>query len=251
MADVDPVRATVADLATRPGRTAAVVLDDLRPAMGRARLHRRLQVATMNVAAATLVVVGGLSLRSPTEAQQVQIADETAGPEAVQPVPETTAAPSGTTAVPPTTVGPTTVVAVPETTAVVPIIEGVPAPDRAPDPTTPSQSDPVPEPASVPAATPPPAVPPTSPSAVPPPPASASTVVIEVSGAGTITVEYTPTAITGVEVATIGGFTHEIEDRTVHEVKVEFEGGGPKIEVEIHLEDGEVTYQIDGDESGG
>lgn len=250
MADVDPVRATVADLATRPERTAAVVLDDLRPAMGRARLHRRLQVATMTVAAATLVVVGGLSLRSPTEAQQVQIADETAGPEAVQPVPETTAALSGTTVVPPTTVGPTTVVAVPETTAVVPTAEGVPAPDRAPDPTTPSPSGPAPEPTLVPAAR-SPAVPPTSPPAVPPPPASASTVVIEVSGAGTITVEYTPTAITGVEVATIGGFTHEIEDRTVHEVKVEFEGGGPKIEVEIHLEDGEVTYQIDGDESGG
>ena len=249
MADVDPVGDAVADLATRPERTAAVVLDDLRPAMGRARLHRRLQVATMTVAAATLVVGGGLSLRSPTEAQQVQIADESAGPEVVRPFPETTVAPSGTTVVPPTTVGPTTVLAVPETTAAAPTIEGVPAPDGAPDPTTPSPSGPVAEPKWVPATS-PPARPPTSPPAVPPPPASASTVVIEVSGAGTITVEYTSTAITGVEVATIGGSTYEIEDRTVHEVKVEFEGGGPKIDVEIHLEDGEITYQIGGDESG-
>ena len=73
--------------------------------------------------------------------------------------------------------------------------------------------------------------------------------VIPVAGAGSISVEYAPTTITEVAVTTTGGYTYEIEDRTVHEVKVAFEGGGLEIEVEMHLEDGEITHQIDGDES--
>jgi cytoskeletal protein RodZ len=246
----DPVRDAISDLATRSARPAGAVLEDLRPAMGRARLHRRLHLASMTAAAAALIVVGGISLRSPTEAQQVQIADETSGPEEILPVPETSELTSRTTVTPPTTVAPTTTVEPTATSVVVPTTEAAPAPSADPDPTIPAWPSPMPVSTTVPAVATPPAPPSTSPPAVPPPSGSSQTVVIQVPGAGTITVRHTPTAITQVDVTTTGGYTHEIEDRTVHEVKVEFEGGGPKIEVEVHLEDGEITYQIDGDGSG-
>lgn len=246
---VDPVRNALTGLASGPGRPAGAVLEDLRPAMGRARLHRRVHVASMTAAAAALVVVGGISLRAPTEAQQVQIADETSGPDETLPAFEVTGVTSSTTLAPSTTVTPTTIASA-ETSVVSPTSDVVAAPDADPEPATPALPDPAPEPTAVPAATTPPVVPPTSASAPPPPPpGSSQTLVISVSGAGTISVGYTPTTITDVDVSTTGGYTYEIEDRTVHEVKVEFEGGGPKIEVEVHLEDGEITYQIDGDES--
>lgn len=247
----DPVRDALSELATGSARPAGAVLEDLRPAMGRARLHRRLHVASMTAAAAALIVLGGISLRAPTEAQEVQIADETSGPEEIVPVPETTELTSRTTVTSPTTVAPTTTVEPTATSVVVPTTGAAPAPGAVPDPTIPAWPSPAPTAPSVsstvPAVATPPALPSTSPPAVPPPSGSSQTVVIQVPGAGTITVRHTPTAITQVEVTTTGGYTHEIEDRTVHEVKVEFEGGGPKIEVEVHLEDGEITYQIDGD----
>lgn len=71
--------------------------------------------------------------------------------------------------------------------------------------------------------------------------------MIQVPNAGTITVGHTDTTIIEVEVTTVPGSSYEIEDRTVHEVTVNFEGNR-KVEVEIHLEDGELTYQIDGDD---
>ncbi len=250
----DPVHDALSDLATRSARPAGAVLEDLRPAMGRARLRRRLQGASMTAVAAALIVVGGISLRSPTEAQQVQIADETSGPEEIRPVPETSELTSRTTVTPPTTVAPTTTVESAATSVAAPTTEAAPAPAADPDPTIPAWPSPAPTAPTAPTAGPavatPPDPPSTSPPAVPPPSGSSQTVVIQVPGAGTITVRYTPTAITQVEVTTTGGYTHDIEDRTVHEVKVEFEGGGPKIEVEVHLEDGEITYQIDGDGSG-
>lgn len=250
MADLDPadpVRDALSDLASRPGRPAGAVLEDLRPAMGRARLHRRVHVASMSAAAAVLVVVGGLSLRTPTEAQQVQIAGETSGTEEILPAPERADVTSTTTVVPSTTVSPTTVAST-EPTVASPTTTAASAPAGASETATPPPPGPAPEPTSVPAVTAPPAVPTTIPTTTPPS-GSSQTLSIPVPGAGTITVTYTPTTITDVEVTTTGGYTYEIEDRTVHEVKVEFEGGGPKIEVEVHLEDGVITYQIDGDES--
>ena len=248
---VDPVRDAFSDLAPRSARPANAVLEDLRPAMGRARLHRRLHVASMTAAAAALIVVGGISLRSPTEAQQVQVGDETSGPEEIPHVAETSEVTSLPTVPPPTTVAPTTTVEPTATSVVAPTTEAAPAPGADPDPTIPARPPPPPVSTTTPAVMTPPSPPSTSPPAVPPPSGSFQTVVIQVPGAGTITVRHTPAAITQVEVTTTGGYTYGIEDRTVHEVKVEFQGGGPKIEVEVHLEDGEIMYQIDGDGSGG
>lgn len=226
---VDPVRDALSDLAARPGRPAGAVLDDLRPAMGRARLSRRLHVASMTAVAAGLVAVAGLTLRTPDAPQPVRVADETPGIEEILPGPvpdptETAGLPSSTTvtsstAPPLTTVPPIEATVAPSATTLVPSL----APAADPDP-TPSSPGPAPQPTSVPAPTTPPSGPATSQPAAPPPPASPSTVVIEVPGAGIITVEHTPTTITDIAVTTTGGSTYEIEDRTVHEAKVEFAG---------------------------
>ena len=152
----DPVRDALSGLAFAPDRAAGAVLEELRPSMGRARLHRRLQVVSMTAAAAALVVVGGLSLRTPTEAQQVQIANETSGPDEPLPAAEVTDVTSSTTLAPSTTAAPTTTVVSAETSVVGPTSDVVPAPDADPEPATPPPPDPAPQPTSVPAITTPP-----------------------------------------------------------------------------------------------
>ena len=240
----DLVRQALSGLAAGPDRPADAVLEDLRPALGRARLHHRIGAVAMSAAAVALVVIGSVAVLSPTDARPVEVGGETSDPVEVRPIPTPGERVSNTTVAPPTTLAPTTSTP-PETAAAV--VTTAPAPDpvddRGPDTEGPAPS---PEPTSPPpvVATSPPTIP-----APPAPPATATTerVVIQVPGAGAITVGHTTTTITEVEVTTVPGSSYEIEDRTVHEVRVEFEGNR-KVEVEIHLEDGEITYQIDGDD---
>ena len=239
----DPLRQALSGLAAEPDRPADAVLADLRPALGRARLRHRVNAMAMTAAAVVLAVIGGVAVFAPTEARPVEVGGEASDPVQVPPTPDlgervssTTVAESTTLVTTPTVPSETTAVVV--TTALVPKVVDEPGPD-------PEAPGPSPEPTWPPVVL-------TAPSTTPAPPTTtappAQSVVIGVQDAGTITVGYTSSAITEVAVTTVPGSSYEIEDRTEHEVKVNFEGNR-KVEVEIHLEDGEITHQIDGDDS--
>ncbi len=223
--EADPLREAFSGL-SRPSRRAGDVLENLRPAMGRARHRRRVQVVSVTGAALVVVFVLGFVLRPAPGSQQIQIADESTTAENSLPRPDTAVAPTSVTF--PTTVASADTTVPPPTTVdplqVDPVTTGPPPPET-PTPAPPSGEDP-------------------TPATTTPATGKAQSYAVATKNAGSVTVGFTATAITWVDVDPMPGFTGTVEDRTPTEVKVRFEGNGREVEVEIHLEHGSISHQV-------
>lgn len=220
---------------------AAEVLEAIRPGMRRARRVRRLQQAA-GLAACLVVLAGVVTVwpgSNPSPEQVTVVADGTAEAEPTSDIDEMP---------PPSATAAATASPSPEGDAVPPAIEAVPTATAAPvsgasTPTAEPSPSPSPSPDDEATATPSPTAGPSP--TVPPDPAGTET--IRTAG-GTIVATTDGTAlIYPLTIEPEPGFTATIEEQKEDEAKVVFEGPS-SIQVEIHVEDGVITYEIDQDD---
>ncbi len=251
MSDRDEVRDAFIARGGHDHDLASEVAESLRPRMRRARLVRRAIATSITFSMAALVGLAIASVDTGTSAPDTVQAD--GGQLVLDPAAETE---------PP---GPTAGVERPT---------AVDEPANASEPTLLDTEDeiadpPEPEPTQQPAADPPPTeVPDTqapeesetdSPDSADPAPTEPVAVGVDTAvelvqtSVGDISVEYTMDAIVAVEATPDPGFASDVEKMERTEVKVIFTAEDPDdkvvVEVEIHLEDGELTHDISPDDA--
>jgi hypothetical protein len=237
MTDDRELREAFRSLVENPRVSSADVLAGMQPRFRRARLARRAGAAALAVPMIAGLGFALTSLDGPSEVTQTVSTDGAPAvvDDLVLPVPEGTPEPPvdsapdddvGVDGDDPAQIG--------EPSTIAPETEDSPTPDADETPATNPTAGPTPEPDATPSPTPRPTTP--------------ATASMQYSSAGgTVDVEYTSTRITDVVFSPAPGFTGVIEKLELHEAKVIFSGPGDDIEIEIHLEDGALTFDESGD----
>lgn len=254
MSDRDELREAFLARAGQDHEPASDALKSLQPRMRRARMLRRATVTSVAFSMAVVVGLAVVSVDTGTPPPDTVQADR--GPE-VSDVPDEQASPTAGAeqSISPTEPEPST-----QPGSLDAEDEATDSPDVTAGPSPSPQPTPEP-PATEPPATETPAVEPTeesepAPTDRPDPtPADAPDPMVEVveTTVGDITVEYTPDAIVTVDTAPDAGFVAEIEKMERTEAKVIFTATDSDdeivVEVEIHLEGGELTHDISPDDA--